>query len=264
MNISNLETLYLVSPCYNDESTIAASMPIMLEKLRSLIEAEKVSAESKLLLIDDGSSDGTWNSLTALKNEYPDNVEILRHIKNLGEMQAYISGMTEAAKKADIIITIDSDLQDDINAVDKMIEKHNIGAEVVYGCRSDRTADKFLYRFCASIFYFLMKAFGSKVIPHSSNFRLMTKDAVKIFQNKESKGTFLPAEIPLLDLKSDRVYYERNERSAGQSGYNYVSLIKLALSAFKEYTFLFQFTAVSVLTLTFPLIYDLVKKNGKQ
>ncbi len=243
MENKTLETLYIVSPCYNEEETLPKSVPVFMQKLDALIADNKVSAQSRLLLVDDGSFDRTWETVRQLQTVYPEKIEAVRLKENSGEIRAYLAGLKAAEKKADVIVTIDCDLQDDIDAIDEMLRLHQDGAHIVHGCRPVRSTDSPLYRLCANGFYFLMRSFGSKIAPHSSEYRLLSKDAVNALMKADKKTPFLPAEIPLIDLPSARVYYERRERVAGKSNYNYCSLLKLAATALWGYTFFFEAAA---------------------
>lgn len=258
------ETLYIVSPCYNEEKTLPKSVPVFMRKLDRLIAEHKVSAQSRLLLVDDGSTDRTWEVMEAMRGAYDGRLVPLRLAENSGEIRAYIAGMRAAAEKADVIVTIDCDLQDDIEAIDEMLALHADGAEIVYGCRPDRSADGAFYRFCANGFYFVMRAFGSKIVPHSSEYRLMTRYAVNALLKSKKEVPFLPAEAPLLGLKSGRVYYARQKRVEGRSRYNYRSLLRLAAGALWDYTWFFETAAggAALAALTGAALYH-IKKRGR-
>ncbi|MBQ9552678.1 MAG: glycosyltransferase [Clostridia bacterium] len=264
MKTKTLETLWIVSPCYNDADTIEYSVPVMVETLDRLVRDGKVSTDSRLLLVDDGSADKTWETILRLQETYPKRIEALCFKTNAGEMHAYMAGMKAAAEHADIIVTIDCDLQDDLARIDEMLDKHSKGAEVVYGCRSDRSEDSSFYRICAGSFYFLMRAFGSKIVSNSSSYRLVTRNAVMLLQARCGESPFLQAEIPLLGLTSDKVYYARKARIAGHSGYNYLSLTKLAMTAMKEYTVFFETAALSAAVLLTTVQYIRGKSHGKR
>ncbi|MCR5041988.1 MAG: glycosyltransferase [Clostridia bacterium] len=265
MENNRTETLYIVSPCYNEEEMLPKSAPVFVSTLDRLICSERISPESRVLLVDDGSTDATRETMKRIREEYPDRVETLFLKYNSGEFRAFLAGMKAAAAKADVIVTIDCDLQDDIEAIDEMLELRVGGDEIVFGCRPSRDSDRPFYRFCAGSFYFLMRAFGSKIIPHSSEFRLMTKNAVVQLLAADKKNLFLHAEIPLLDLPQGKVYYARKARVAGKSSYNYVKLIRLAASAMKEYTFFFEtvglVTAVSGVLVA--VLLDRCEKRGR-
>jgi glycosyltransferase involved in cell wall biosynthesis len=218
-------------------------VPVLVRKLESLVSGKKVSPESRLLLVDDGSADGTWDAMLALCAAYPEKIETVRLPENSGEIRALIAGMKAAAAKADLIVTVDCDLQDDIDTIDEMLILRSRGAQIVYGCRADRSTDTPFYRLCANGFYFVMRAFGSKIVPHTSEYRLMTKNAVEELLRTGGEAPFLPAEIPLLGLPSANVYYARRKRMAGKSNYSYFSLIKLAASALWDYTVFFEAAA---------------------
>ncbi|MCR5041987.1 MAG: glycosyltransferase [Clostridia bacterium] len=238
------ETLYIVSSCYNEEETLPESVPVFIDKLDRLISCGKVSGDSRVLFVDDGSADATWEVMESFRRGAPDRIVTLWLPENSGEIRALIAGMKAAVEKADVIVTIDCDLQDDIEAIDEMLELRAGGAEIVHGCRPARDSDEPFYRFCAGSFYFLMRAFGSKIVPHSSEFRLMTKNAVSLLLGTDKKILFLPAEVALLDLPQGNVYYARKARVAGNSSYNYAKLIRLAVSAMKEYTAFFEAVAL--------------------
>ena len=222
--------LWFVVPCYNEQDTLPVSAPVMLEKLKALIAAGKISPESKILFVNDGSADGTWDVITALHEQEPMNCGIsLAH--NAGEQNAHLAGMFTAVKYADAVITMDCDLQDDINAVDEMIDRFGEGYEIVCGVRSKREGDTLFKKLPAKLFYKMMSLMGVESIEEHEMYRLMSRRAVKMLSEYGETNMHLPTAVLTLGLKRTIVYHERFERVAGTTKYSLSKLIRFALNA---------------------------------
>lgn len=220
--------LYIVIPCYNEEDVLPITVPMFLEKLKSLIGIGKIAPESCILFVDDGSRDRTWNIITALaeKSRYIKGISLSR---NRGHQNALLAGLNEARDKCDITVSIDCDGQDDINAVDEMIDEYLSGSEIVYGVRSSRKTDSFLKRNTARLFYRLMSFMGVETVYDHADYRLVSSKVLKSFSDFREVNIYLRGMLPLVGYKSSCVYYERKERLAGKSKYSPAKMLTLAL-----------------------------------
>ena len=219
--------LYLVVPCYNEEEVLPITAPLFVEKISSLISSEKISPSSKLLLVNDGSRDNTWEIIKELseKNTLVEGISLSR---TRGHQNALLAGLMEAKERSEVTISIDCDGQDDINAVDKMIEEYEGGADVVYGVRSSRKKDSLFKRTTAQGFYKFMNAMGADVVYNHADYRLLSKRVLEALSEFKEVNLFLRGMIPLVGFKSTAVYYERNERLAGKSKYPLRKMLSLA------------------------------------
>lgn len=220
--------LYMVIPCYNEEEVLPVTVPEFLGKLRALIDDGKISEQSRLLFVNDGSSDNTWEIIKKLseKQAYIEGISLSR---NRGHQNALIAGLDEAQDKCDITISLDCDGQDDINAVDKMIDEYLSGSEIVYGVRSNRDNDSFLKKNTAKLFYRLMSFMGAELIYDHADFRLVSSKVLKSFSSFKEVNIFLRGMFPLVGFRSTCVYYERKKRIAGKSKYSPAKMTALAL-----------------------------------
>lgn len=217
-------------PCFNEEEVLPLTAKRVGEKLDELIASGDISESSGVVFIDDGSSDSTWRIITELHAGNPSKFYGISLAHNSGEQNAYIAGLLEVKDRADVVITMDADLEDDIDAVNEMLEKWHEGNDIVYGVRSKRDGDTVMKRETAGIFYGIMTKLGTEFVPNHSQYRLMSRRALEAFsQYKESK-TFLPALFPLLGFDHAIVYYKRNKRPAGKTKYNFWSLTLIALN----------------------------------
>lgn len=216
--IKNLEILYLVIPCYNEEEMLPITIKALKDKIDSLIDSKKISDQSKVMLVDDGSKDKTWEIISNLNNEYSF-VTGIKLSRNKGHQNALLAGLMTAKNRADIVISMDADLQDDINAIDGMLEKRVEGCDIVYGVRSSRKKDSFFKRFTAQAYYKLLKAMGVDIQCNHADYRLMSKMALEGLEKFREVNLFLRGIVPMIGYKSDTVEYERNERVAGESKY---------------------------------------------
>ncbi len=228
-----MEDLYIVVPCYNEEEVLPQSAPVLLAKLRALVKAQRIGADSRVLFVDDGSADATWTILERLFQENPD-VCALKLSKNRGHQNAVMAGMVTAVKRAGAVLTIDADLQDDPDAIDAMAEKWNAGADVVCGVRDRRDTDTFLKRFTARAFYTLVRLGGAKIVFDHADFRLMSAKAVEQLCRFGTEDLFLRGLITRLDLPLAVVKYDRRARMAGESKYTLKKMLHLARRGFES------------------------------
>lgn len=228
-----MDTLYIVVPCYNEEEVLPESARIMRQKLHTLISAGKVSPSSRLLFVDDGSKDSTWYIIESLSlaNEL---ICGLKLKKNRGHQNALMAGLVIAIKHADFTISIDADLQDDIDAIDEMVDKYNAGAPIVCGVRRSRDSDTFLKRFTARGFYTLMSLCGGKTIYDHADFRLMSAEAVRRLACYGTDDLFLRGLVTRLGMPIEKVRYDRFPRTAGESKYTLGKMLALAKRGFES------------------------------
>lgn len=219
--------LYIVIPCYNEEAVLPITAPLFRDKLLSLSSQGKISPDSRVLFVNDGSKDSTWNLICQLAKE-DEHYEGICLSRNRGHQNALLAGLMEAKDKCDITISIDCDGQDDINAMDEMVDEYLSGAEIVYGVRSKRETDTFFKRFTAESFYKLMKWMGADTVFNHADYRLVSSRALKEFSNFREVNIFLRGMFPLVGFKSTCVYYERHERIAGESHYPLKKMLALA------------------------------------
>lgn len=219
--------LYIVIPCYNEESVLPITSPIFSEKLIQLIAANKISSHSRILLVDDGSRDKTWSIIQDLAKQNSYFIGI-KQSRNRGHQNAVYAGLMECKDIADITISIDCDGQDDIHAMDEMIAAYDNGADIVYGVRNDRASDSFFKRFTAQSFYKLMDFMGIESVYNHADYRLVSKRALQAFSQFEEVNLFLRGMFPLVGFNSTVVYYKRHERLAGESKYPLSKMLALA------------------------------------
>ncbi len=224
---SRPNTLYLVVPCYNEEEALPHSAQVMREKLNRLMQEGKVSAQSKILLVNDGSRDKTWKLIHDLCDTDPV-FSGLSFSRNYGHQSAILAGMMAAGQHADIAVTIDADLQQDIGALDQFLEKYQAGCEIVYGIRNDRNTDGFFKKMTANAFYGLMHLLGCKVMSNHADYRLLSKKALDALAEYKEVNLFLRGLIPTMGFQSDVVYFDVKEREAGTSKYTFRKMMTLA------------------------------------
>ena len=220
--------LYIVIPCYNEEKVLPITAPMFLKKINDLSAAGKISPDSRVLFVNDGSRDATWKIITDLSKADPHYIGICQS-RNRGHQNAVLAGLMEAKDRCDITISIDCDGQDDINAMDAMVDAYLGGCEVVYGVRSKRDTDTFFKRFTAEGFYKLMNWMGAEVVFNHADYRLVSSRVLQEFANFKEVNIFLRGMIPLVGFKSTSVYYERAERFAGESKYPLKKMIYFAI-----------------------------------
>lgn len=219
--------LYIVIPCYNEEEVLPITAPLFLKKIHQLVNEGKILDESRILFVNDGSKDGTWELIKKLsKEEY--HYKGIAQSRNRGHQNAVLAGLMTAKEVADITISIDCDGQDDINAMDAMVDAYMAGAEVVYGVRSKRETDTFFKRFTAESFYHLLNWMGAEVVFNHADYRLISSKVLNAFSDFKEVNIFLRGLIPLVGFNSTSVYYERHERIAGESHYPLKKMLALA------------------------------------
>lgn len=219
--------LIIVIPCYNEQEVLPITAPMFLEKITALSAAGKISEDSRVMFVNDGSKDDTWRIITELARSDEHYIGIAQS-RNRGHQNAVLAGLMEAKDICDITISIDCDGQDDINAMDKMVDEYLGGCEVVYGVRSKRDTDTFFKRFTAESFYKLLNAMGAEVVYNHADYRLISSRVLQELANFKEVNLFLRGMIPLVGFKSTSVYYERNERIAGSSHYPLSKMLNLA------------------------------------
>ena len=227
MNNRETPVLYIVIPCYNEEAVLPITAPMFLQKITDLAAAGKISPESRVLFVNDGSKDKTWQIITELANGDPHYIGISQS-RNRGHQNAVLAGLMEAKDRCDITISIDCDGQDDINAMDAMVDAYRDGCEIVYGVRSKRDTDTFFKRFTAEGFYKLLNAMGAEVVYNHADYRLMSARALQEFAKFKEVNLYLRGMVPLVGFKSTVVTYERHERIAGASHYPLSKMLGLA------------------------------------
>ena len=219
--------LYVVIPCYNEEEVLKETTKRLKEKLTKLIKDKKISKESKVMYVNDGSKDKTWELIKEIheKEELFTGITLSR---NRGHQNALLAGLMTAKNYADVVISMDADLQDDINAMDEMIDKYHEGKDIVYGVRSSRKKDTWFKKTTAQAFYKFMKFMGVDVVYNHADYRLTSKKVLNEFENFKEVNLFLRGMFPLVGYSSDIVYYERKERFAGESKYPLKKMLNFA------------------------------------
>lgn len=258
--------LYLVVPCYNEEQVLPLTSRVLREKMESLITRSSISPDSRILLVDDGSRDSTWPILCSLRQESP-LFAAMKLSHNRGHQNALLAGLMTARHYCDAAVSLDADLQDDIEAVDGFLEKFGEGCDVVYGVRRKRDTDTVFKRSTARWFYKLMKAMGAETVENHADYRLMSRRALESLSEYEESNLFLRGVVPLIGYRSDVVYYDRAERAAGTSKYPLGKMLSFALEGITSFsvrplriiTVLGMIVAlISVLGLLYALISKLV------
>ncbi len=228
--------VYFVIPCYNEEEVLPETIKRLNSKLLSLIDDGKADEDSRMIFVDDGSKDKTWSIISAYskENKYIGGVKLAH---NRGHQNALLSGlMTAKEEKCDCAISLDADLQDDINVIDQFIDKYIDGCEVVYGVRNNRKKDTFFKRSTAQGYYKFMKMLGVDIVYNHADYRLMGSKALDALSEYKEVNLFLRGIVPLIGYRSDYVYYERNERFAGESKYPLKKMIKFAVDGITSFS----------------------------
>ncbi len=221
--------LWIVIPCYNEEQVLPITAPMFLNKLKALADAGKISKNSRVLFVNDGSKDRTWEIICDLAKQDEHYIGICQS-RNRGHQNAVLAGLMEAKDKCDITISIDCDGQDDMNAMDQMVDEYLAGCEVVYGVRSKRETDTWFKRTTAEGFYKFMNLMGAEVVFNHADYRLVSSRVLNCFADYEEVNIFLRGMFPLVGFKSTSVYYERAERIAGESHYPLKKMLALAFN----------------------------------
>lgn len=219
--------LFIIIPCYNEEAVLPVTAPMFLDKIKSLINQDKVNSSSKILFVNDGSKDATWDIICSLAKQDEHFIGISQS-RNRGHQNAVLAGLMEAKDHCDITISIDCDGQDDINAMDEMVDQYKAGYEVVYGVRSKRDTDTFFKRFTAESYYKLLNKMGVEAVFNHADYRLISSRVLQEFADFHEVNLFLRGMIPLVGFPSTSVYYERHERLAGESHYPLTKMLTLA------------------------------------
>ena len=230
-----MNTIYLVVPCYNEEEVLRETASRLKDKMQGLIRNKVISDKSRITFVDDGSKDRTWSIIEELNS----NDKIFSGVKlsrNRGHQNALLAGLMTVKGYCDAAISLDADLQDDINVIDKFIEKFNYGCDVVYGVRSERKTDTVFKRTTAQGFYKIMKALGVDIVYNHADYRLMSKRALDSLQDFKEVNLFLRGIVPLIGYKSDVVLYERNERFAGESKYPLKKMLSFAFEGITSFS----------------------------
>ena len=222
------QILYLVIPCYNEQEVLPETSRRLKEKMESLMDRNMISRDSKIMFVNDGSKDRTWEMIEELHDQDPlyQGVKLSR---NRGHQNALLGGLMTAKEYADMVISLDADLQDDIDVIDPFVEKYYEGCDIVYGVRSARTTDTFFKRFTAEGFYKIINLMGGEVVFNHADYRLMSKRALNELANYKEVNLFLRGIVPMIGFKTDVVTYERHERLAGESKYPLKKMLALAV-----------------------------------
>lgn len=221
-------SLYIVIPCYNEQEVLPITSKMFLKKLNQLICCGKIAEESKILFVNDGSKDNTWEIITELAKQDSHFIGISQS-RNRGHQNAVLAGLMEAKEVCDITISIDCDGQDDIDAMDEMVDRYREGNDIVYGVRDNRDSDTFFKRFTAESFYKLLTWMGVECIYNHADYRLISAQVLNSFAKFQEVNIFLRGMIPLVGYTSTSVYYTRRERIAGESHYPLRKMLALAI-----------------------------------
>ena len=220
--------LYVVVPCYNEQEVLSETSRRLKEKCNNLIQNGKIDKKSRIVFVNDGSKDNTWNIIKELHRQ--DNVfSGINLSRNRGHQNALLAGLMTVKEYADVVISMDADLQDDINAMDQMLEKYYAGSDIVYGVRSKRATDTFFKRFTAESFYKVMNWLGANTVYNHADYRLMSRRALEALSEFKEVNLFLRGMVPMIGYPTDVVYYERSERFAGESKYPLKKMIQFAV-----------------------------------
>ena len=267
--MKNSDILYLVIPCYNEEAVLHETARQLMKKMKAMIERNMISEESKIMFVNDGSKDKTWDIIQELHRLNPiySGVKLSR---NKGHQNALLAGLMTAREKADMVISLDADLQDDVNVIDKMVEKYYEGSDVVYGVRSARDTDTFFKKFTAEGFYKIMQAMGVKIVFNHADYRLMSKRALDGLSEFHEVNLFLRGIVPLIGYKSDIVTYERHERFAGESKYPLKKMLAFATDGITSFSIKpirmittcgFLIFSISILMLLYFIVIHMLGKT---
>lgn len=227
--MKGLPKLYVIIPCYNEKEVLPVTAPLFLEKLESMITVDKIAADSRILFVNDGSKDSTWNIICGLASQDSHYIGISLS-RNRGHQNAVLAGLMEAKDQCDITISIDCDGQDDINAMDAMVDAYLDGCDIVYGVRSKRDTDTLFKRISAEGFYKLMNWMGAEVVFNHADYRLISSRVLSEMAKFKEVNLFLRGMIPLVGFKSTCVYYERSVRLAGEGHYPLGKMLALAFN----------------------------------
>ena len=234
--VDGMEKLAIVVPCYNEEEVLKIASKALRDVLADLIAKGKIAQDSFILFVNDGSKDRTWELIEEEHAAYPIQVRGVKLAGNVGHQFALTAGLITAKDMSDVTVSIDADLQDDVNVIEEMIDKFHAGCDIVYGVRKERKTDTFFKRTTAQGFYKLMDAMGVKTIYNHADFRLMSKRAVEEFSKYKETNLFLRGMMPLIGYQTDSVYYDRKERVAGESKYPLKKMLALAFNGISSFS----------------------------
>lgn len=247
--------LYIVIPCYNEEQVLPHTNPMFLEKIEQLVKKEEIHPLSKIMYVNDGSKDQTWELIESYAKTIPSVVGVSQS-RNRGHQSSVLAGMYEAVHFADIVITIDADGQDDVNCMDKMIEEYKSGSEIVYGVRDNRDTDSAFKRITAEGFYKVLRLFGAEVVFNHADYRLVSKRFLQELEKFQEVNLFLRGLMPLVGFKYSYVLYKRHERIAGESHYPLSKMLGLAMDGITSLSIkpIRLITSLGVLTSLFSFL----------
>lgn len=255
--------LYLVIPCYNEEEVLHETSKQLALKMTSLIESHAIHPDSKITFVNDGSKDNTWLLIKELCEENT-LFEGINLAHNVGHQHALLAGLLTVKDKADMVISLDADLQDDIDAINEMVEQYKAGYEIVYGVRKERTTDTKFKKWTAESFYKLMNTMGVEIVFNHADYRLMSRRAVEELSQYQEVNTFLRGIIPTIGLTHTNVYYDRKERFAGESKYPLKKMLEFAFEGITSFSIkpirMITMLGTGFILLSFALmIYSLVR-----
>jgi len=262
--MKNKPILYIVVPCYNEEEVLPLSAEALTGKLKTLISEEKISEKSKILFTDDGSRDSTWGIIERLHSEEA-LISGIKLAANRGHQNALLAGLMTAKNSADCVISMDADLQDDIDAIDGFLEEYKNGCDIVYGVRSSRRKDSFFKRTTAQGYYKFLKLLGVEIVYNHADYRLMSKRALEALEDYKEVNLFLRGIIPLIGFKTATVSYERKERAAGSTKYPLKKMLSLAFDGITSFSvkpikLIGNLGVVISILSVFGLLYALISK----
>ena len=231
-----MDKLAIVVPCYNEEEVLKIASEALRNVLQDLIQKEKIAEDSFILFVNDGSKDRTWELIEEEHAAYPTKICGVKLAGNVGHQFALTAGLMTAKDMSDVTVSIDADLQDDVNVIEEMIDKFHAGCDIVYGVRRERKTDTFFKRTSAQMFYKLMSLMGVKTVYNHADFRLMSRRAVEEFAKYKETNLFLRGMMPLVGYQTDNVYYDRRERVAGESKYPLKKMLALAFNGISSFS----------------------------
>lgn len=231
-----MDKLAIVVPCYNEEEVLKIASEALRNVLQDLIQKEKIAEDSFILFVNDGSMDRTWELIEEEHAAYPTKICGVKLAGNVGHQFALTAGLMTAKDMSDVTVSIDADLQDDVNVIEEMIDKFHAGCDIVYGVRRERKTDTFFKRTSAQMFYKLMSLMGVKTVYNHADFRLMSRRAVEEFAKYKETNLFLRGMMPLIGYQTDNVYYDRRERVAGESKYPLKKMLALAFNGISSFS----------------------------
>lgn len=258
-----MKTVYFVVPCYNEEEVLGETSKRLFEKMQQLIDAKKIKKNSKIVFVDDGSRDKTYEIISALHEEN-DRFCGIKLSRNQGHQNALLAGLMTVKDKCDAAISLDADLQDDINVIDEFVDKFNEGYDIVYGVRSSRKTDSAFKRGTAQFFYKLMLFLGVDVVYNHADYRLMSSRALEALADFKEVNLFLRGIVPLVGFKSTTVSYERHERFAGTSKYPFKKMLAFAVDGITSFSvkpirMVFALGVIIFIVSIAVLIYSLIR-----